>query len=90
MIEDIFAVDIETDNLDFIVGHIKLISLYNEECGNVYENIGDIKEILENPNILKVFHNAKFDVIYHFPLTISLQMYFSKKILVNGFHKKLE
>lgn len=64
MIEDIFAVDIETDNLDFIVGHIKLISLYNEECGNVYENIGDIKEILENPNILKVFHNAKFDVTW--------------------------
>lgn len=58
----IVAVDIETDSLDITRGNIKLVSLYGKDYKDTYENILDIKEVLENPKILKIFHNAKFDV----------------------------
>ncbi|EJA6689689.1 TPA: hypothetical protein KQW76_002748 [Clostridioides difficile] len=62
MINNILAVDIETDSLDFTKGNIKLISLYNEKTKVVYENVDDIRNILEDKSVMKVFHNAKFDV----------------------------
>lgn len=57
------AIDIETDDLDFTKGNVKLISGYSE--GNyscVYEDFSKIKDILEDKNIIKIFHNASFDV----------------------------
>ena len=57
------AVDIETNHLDFTKGRIRLISIYNKKyCKKVSEDILEVKDILENSNIIKIFHNALFDV----------------------------
>lgn len=57
------AVDIETNHLDFTQGDIKLISLYSKEhYSMVCEDIFEVKDILENSEFIKVFHNAIFDV----------------------------
>lgn len=60
--EEIIGVDIETTSLNFRTGTIRLIALYSEGRQLVTENLDDVKDILANPNILKVFHNCLFDV----------------------------
>lgn len=59
------AVDIETNHLNFRKGDIKLISIYSEgKYAYVYEDISELKDILEDDNIIKIFHNAIFDVVW--------------------------
>lgn len=57
------AVDIETNHLDFTKGDIKLISLYSAGgYSTTSSDILEVKNILENDEIIKIFHNAIFDV----------------------------
>lgn len=57
------AIDIETNDLDFTKGNIKLISGYSEDNYScVFEDISKVKDVLEDNSIIKIFHNASFDV----------------------------
>lgn len=59
-----YAIDIETDSLDFTKGQIKLISIFGEDKEYTFLNAEELKSILEDSKILKIFHNAKFDVTW--------------------------
>lgn len=61
---EVVGVDIETTSLRFTEGKIRLISVYSDTLQLVTEKVDEVKEILVNPNIIKVFHNATFDVPY--------------------------
>ncbi|HFL3582394.1 hypothetical protein [Clostridioides difficile] len=57
------AVDIETNYLDFNKGDIKFISLYSKDDYSIVdENILKVKDVLEDSDVIKVFHNIIFDV----------------------------
>jgi len=58
------AVDIETSTLRPRDGEIKLISVYGDNIEIVTEDIDDVASILSDEDILKVFHNALFDVTW--------------------------
>lgn len=76
------AVDIETNNLDFTKGDIKLISLYSkEDYSIVHENILEVKDILENNKVIKIFHNAIFDVSWLIHNGISVTNYVDTMIM---------
>ena len=60
----IVGVDIETTGLDYYQNQIRLIAVYGEEFNYVGNNLQEVEEILINPSILKVFHNASFDVSF--------------------------
>lgn len=62
--DEVVAVDIETTGLDPLKDKIRLISIYGNNVEIVTESIEEVRYILENPNILKVFHNAVFDVSF--------------------------
>lgn len=57
-------VDIETSSLYFMKGVIRLIAFSDGNSEVITKTVVDdeLKEILKDENILKVFHNAKFDV----------------------------
>lgn len=57
-----YAVDIETDSIDFTSGKIKMISISGDDKEGIFTDLENIKPILEDPKLLKIFHNAKFDV----------------------------
>ena len=56
--------DIETTSLHFMNGVIRLIAFAEGNSEVVTQTVVDdeLREILKNKDILKVFHNAKFDV----------------------------
>ncbi len=61
---EVFFFDTETDSLDFRTGKIKLIA-FSKELNEVVTTTSideRLKDILDDRNITKVFHNAKFDV----------------------------
>lgn len=61
---EVFFFDTETDSLDFRTGKIKLIA-FSKGLNEVVTttSVGErLKSILNDKNIIKVFHNAKFDV----------------------------
>ena len=60
----IVGVDIETTGLDYYQNQIRLIAVHGEEFNYVGNNLQEVEEILINPSILKVFHNASFDVSF--------------------------
>ena len=61
---EVFFFDTETDSLDFRTGKIKLIAFSKEfdEVATTTSIDERLKDILDDRNITKVFHNAKFDV----------------------------
>lgn len=56
------AVDIETTGLDPKKGRIRLVSWSDGQVTKSSTNPEDIRELLEDKDIVKVFHNALFDV----------------------------
>lgn len=62
--KDILAVDIETTGLNFLENRIRLISLYSDTQELVTEDIYELQKTLEDERILKIFHNAPFDVSF--------------------------
>lgn len=60
----IVFIDIETNSLNFRKGDIKLIAFFNGDGVVVTTTIIDksLADMLKDRNIIKVFHNAKFDV----------------------------
>ncbi|PKG24275.1 hypothetical protein CWS01_07755 [Niallia nealsonii] len=60
---------------------IRLISWADQNGCYVSESIDDIKELLENPEVLKVFHNALFDVTWLLAKGINVQTYTDTKVL---------
>jgi DNA polymerase I-like protein with 3'-5' exonuclease and polymerase domains len=58
------AVDIETTGLDPSKEDIRLVSCVSDDSRNVFSNPEPIKHILADSSILKVFHNAAFDVCF--------------------------
>ena len=56
--------DIETSSLHFRKGVIRLVAFSDESRKVLTRTLVDeeLREILKDKNILKVFHNAKFDV----------------------------
>lgn len=76
----VLAVDIETFG-HYTDGMIRLISWADRNGCYVSESIDDIKELLENPEILKVFHNALFDVTWLLAKGINVQNYADTKVL---------
>ncbi|KAA2396102.1 hypothetical protein F2Y18_15770 [Bacillus cereus] len=60
----IVAVDIETSAKHFLDGEIRLISVYSEQRSIVTSNVAEVESILEDEQVLKVFHNAASDVTW--------------------------
>ncbi|MED0968183.1 hypothetical protein [Bacillus paramycoides] len=60
----IVAVDIETSSKHFLDGEIRLISIYSEDKFSVTQNVAEVAAILADDKVLKVFHNAAFDVAW--------------------------
>lgn len=61
---EIFFIDIETTSLDFRKGRIRLIAFSSGRSEVITKTMVDksLADILKDRNIIKVFHNAKFDV----------------------------
>lgn len=60
----IVGVDIETTGLNFMEDRIRLIAVYGEDFKYVGENLEEVKQLLMNPDVLKVFHHSQFDVCF--------------------------
>ncbi len=60
----IVGVDIETTGLNFMEDKIRLIAVYGEDFKYVGENLQEFKELLMDPDVLKVFHHSSFDVCF--------------------------
>lgn len=60
----IVGVDIETTGLNFMEDRIRLIAVYGEDFKYVGENLEEVKQLLIDPNVLKVFHHSQFDVCF--------------------------
>ena len=62
--DEIFFIDTETNSLNFRQGKIKLIVFSKgfSEVVSVKSIDESLKNILKDKSIIKVFHNAKFDV----------------------------
>ncbi|WP_170110152.1 DNA polymerase [Peribacillus acanthi] len=60
----IVAVDIETSSKHFLNGEIRLISVYSEQGSIVTTEVAEVANILADNKVLKVFHNAAFDVTW--------------------------
>lgn len=65
--EQILAVDTETTGLDPLVDKVLLLQIGNENDQAVFDvyrlgtSIYDVLELVTNPDIVKVYHNARFD-----------------------------
>lgn len=60
----VVGVDLETTSLLLNEGRIRVASVYGENSRVVTENLEEIKLLLADSQILKVFHNAAFDVVW--------------------------
>ena len=64
--KEIIAVDTETEGLDFTTNKMTMFQIGDEEDQFVIDtrviSIEPLRCILENENIVKIFHNAKFDL----------------------------
>jgi DNA polymerase I len=58
------AIDIETTALQPQDGDIRLVSVYSEDMQLVTMDPAEVKEILQDAAVKKVFHNAAFDVTW--------------------------
>ncbi|MEO3153680.1 DNA polymerase [Turicibacter sanguinis] len=63
-VEEVIGVDIETTGLNIQKDQIRLIAICSDSYEIVTEDLESIRSLLENPMILKVFHNASFDVSF--------------------------
>ena len=72
------TIDIETTSLDPKTGEIKLVqyAIENKDVIVMKAINDEILEILKDPTIIKIFHNAKFDVGF----------FLSKGYKVNNYH----
>lgn len=61
---NVIAVDIETTANHFLDGEIRLISVYSPDLQLVTQEVEEVASILCDPQVLKVFHNAAFDVTW--------------------------
>ncbi|MDQ7822047.1 MAG: DNA polymerase [Candidatus Eremiobacteraeota bacterium] len=60
--QQVLAVDLETTGLDPRVHHLRLVSFAGDQGAGVHETPEPLRDVLANPAITKVFHNAPFDV----------------------------
>ena len=62
---DIISVDTETTGLDFLSDTLLMLQIYDGKDSYVIEcrglDLSPLKAVLESKNIVKLFHNAKFD-----------------------------
>jgi DNA polymerase I len=61
----ILAIDTETEGFDFLNDRMTMFQIGDENTQFVIDtrevNISELRHVIENPNIIKVLHNAKFD-----------------------------
>jgi DNA polymerase-1 len=61
----VLAVDTETEGFDFLNDRMTMFQIGDKDTQFVIDtrevNIKDMASIIENPNIIKILHNAKFD-----------------------------
>ena len=62
--KDILAMDIETTHATPLLGEIKVISVYGKDLQLVTEDVNEVRHLLNDTEVLKVFHNASFDVTW--------------------------
>lgn len=60
----VVAIDIETTALKPQEGEIRLVSMFGDEKQLVTEDVAEVASILQDSSVLKVFHNAAFDVTW--------------------------
>ena len=60
----IVGVDIETTGLDCFKDRIRLIAVYGDDFSYVGDKLQEVEDILSDSTVLKVFHNAIFDVSF--------------------------
>ena len=60
----IVGVDIETTGLDCFKDRIRLIAVYGDDFSYVGDKLQEVEDILSDSTVLKVFHNALFDVSF--------------------------
>ena len=66
--KSVLAIDTETDGLDYTGNKITMLQIGDNECQFVIDvrttDILPLKPLLENKEIIKVLHNAKFDYLF--------------------------
>lgn len=60
----IVGVDVETTELDCFKDRIRLIAVYGDDFSYVGDKLQEVEDILSDSTVLKVFHNALFDVSF--------------------------
>lgn len=60
----IVGVDVETTGLDCFKDRIRLIAVYGDDFSYVGDKLQEVEDILSDSTVLKVFHNALFDVSF--------------------------
>lgn len=63
-VKEVVGIDIETTGLNVQKNQIRLIAICSDAYEIITEDLESIRTILEDPMILKVFHNAAFDVSF--------------------------
>ena len=58
----VVAIDLETTGLDPVTNSIELVSYADKQGSEVFNSPEHLKEVLADPEVIKVFHNAAFDV----------------------------
>ena len=61
----VLAIDTETEGFDFLNDRMTMFQIGDQDTQFVIDtreiNISDLRGVIENPNIVKVLHNSKFD-----------------------------
>ncbi|SFM20459.1 DNA polymerase-1 [Salibacterium qingdaonense] len=87
---NIVAFDLETSDLDPLKGEIKLISVWGDGVEKVTSDVYEVEELLRDPSILKVCHNASFDVTFLRTKGITITSYMDTLVMAQVFHNRVK
>jgi DNA polymerase-1 len=96
---NIIAVDTETTGLSIFENNLLLIQISDKtnnfiyDCRKLKEDIGNLKYILENEDVIKILHNAKFDYKFlKYKYNIEMNNIYdtqeTEKLIQNGLQKR--
>ncbi|WP_193224627.1 DNA polymerase [Bacillus sp. B1-b2] len=88
--KQVVTIDIETNDLDPLKGEIKLISVFGEGIELVTSNIREVEHLLTDEAILKVVHNAGFDITWLRTKGFEVCSYMDTMVMSQIFHNHVK
>lgn len=88
--KQVVAIDIETNHLDPLKGEIKLISVFGEGIELVTSNVSEVEHLLADEAILKVVHNAGFDITWLRTKGFVIRSYMDTMVMSQVFHNHVK